>query len=418
MILKRTLITHLAQLATPLGDGMRCGPAMGRLRVLEDAAVYLEEDRIVRVDTTDAVLRQVRDPDGCAVIDGTGRCAVPGFVDSHTHFIFGGYRPDEFLARLRGAAYLDLLRAGGGIQRTVAQTRAASEETLFALGRARLRGMLEQGVTTAEGKSGYGLDLSCELRQLRVMRALDREGPVEVVPTYLGGHAVPAEYAGRPEAYLDFMLETVLPQVKAGRLAEFCDVFCEEGVFSVAQSRRLLRGAQKLGFGCKIHADEIRPLGGAELAGELKAVSADHLLTASPEGAAALARNGVVATLLPCTAFCLAKPYAPARAMIDSGCAVALASDFNPGSCFCNSIPLMMALAVIHMGMTAEEALTALTLNGAAAVGRAGRVGSLEPGKQADIVLLRYPSYAYLVYHTGANLVDTVLKKGRVVYER
>lgn len=319
--------------------------------------------------------------------------------------------------RLQGTAYLDIMRAGGGIRSTVEQTRAASEETLVALGKARLQEMLAQGVTTVEGKSGYGLDLSCEQKQLRVMHALNQEGPVEVVPTYLGGHAVPPEYAGRTDAYIQFMLETVLPQIKEAHLAEFCDVFCEAGVFSVKQSRKLLAGAQRLGFPSKIHADEIEPLGGAELAGELHAVSADHLLRASADGIAALAKNKVVATLLPCTAFCLGKPYAPARKMIDSGCAVALASDFNPGSCFCDSIPLMIALGVIHMGMTIEETLTALTLNGAAAVGRADRIGSLEPGKQADVVLLGYPAYSFLAYHTGANLVDTVLKKGTVVYE-
>lgn len=415
--MQRTLITHLSQLATPQGLGPQRGSAMGNLRILQDAAIYIEDGTLVHVGATDEVLKQVHSTADCTVIDGTGKCAVPGFVDSHTHFIFGGYRPEEFLMRLKGAAYLDIMRAGGGIQSTVEQTRTASEETLMALGKTRLQEMLAQGVTTVEGKSGYGLDLSCERKQLRVMHALNQEGPVEVVPTYLGGHAVPPEYAGHTDAYIQFMLETVLPQIKAAHLAEFCDVFCEQGVFSVEQSRRLLVGAQRLGFPSKIHADEIEPLGGAELAGELHAVSADHLLRASDAGIAALANNNVVATLLPCTAFCLGKPYAPARKMIDSGCAVALASDFNPGSCFCDSIPLMIALGVIHMGMTIEETLTALTLNGAAAVGRADRIGSLEPGKQADVVLLGYPAYSFLAYHTGANLVDMVLKKGTVVYE-
>ena len=415
--MQRTFIIHLSQLATPKGDGQQRGSAMGNLRILQDAAIFIEDGTIVFVGTTDEVLKQVHSTVDCTVIDGTGKCAVPGFVDSHTHFIFGGYRPEEFLMRLQGAAYLDIMRAGGGIQSTVEQTRAASEETLMALGKARLKEMLAQGVTTVEGKSGYGLDLSCEQKQLRVMRTLNETGPVEVVPTYLGGHAVPPEYAGRTDAYIQFMLETVLPLIKEAHLAEFCDVFCEAGVFSVEQSRKLLAGAQELGFPSKIHADEIEPLGGAELAGELHAVSADHLLRTSADGIAALAKNKVVATLLPCTAFCLGKPYAPARKMIDSGCAVALASDFNPGSCFCDSIPLMIALGVIHMGMTIEETLTALTLNGAAAVGRADRIGSLEPGKQAAVVLLGYPAYSFLAYHTGANLVDTVLKKGTVVYE-
>ncbi len=262
------------------------------------------------------------------------------------------------------------------------------------------------------------MDYDTERKQLRVMRELEQRQPVSIVRTFLGAHSVPPNYKGRNDAFIDFLLQDVMPTVKAENLAEFCDVFCEKGVFSIEESRRLLMKAREMGFKLKIHADEIVTFGGSELAGELKCTSADHLLHASDAGIKALADNDVVATLLPTTAFCLKEPYAPARKMIDAGCAVALATDFNPGSGFTNSVPLMIALAVIYMGMTAEEAITALTLNGAAAVGRADRIGSIEVGKEADVVLLQYPSYKFLPYHTGVNIVDSVVKAGQLVYTR
>lgn len=416
--MSRTYILNLSQLATPEGRTARAGADMARLNVIEDAALVLKGGNIAAVGTTAEVLEKMPPTADSAVFDGAGKCAVPGFIDSHTHFLFGGYRAQEFLLRLQGAEYLDLLKAGGGIQSTVAATRALSEKALLELGRVRLSEMLSQGVTTVEGKSGYGLDLSCELNLLRVLKTLNREGPLEVVPTYLGAHAVPKEFAGRADDYVTFMLEDVLPKVQKEGLAEFCDVFCEEGVFSVSQARRLLEGAKAMGFQAKLHADELAPSGGAELAAALPAVSADHLLRVSDEGIQALAESPCVATLLPGTAFCMREPYAPARRMIEAGCAVALASDLNPGSCCCDSVPLLFALAVLQMGLSVEEALTALTLNGAAAVGRADRVGSLEAGKQADVVLLSCPSYAFLAYRTGANLVEKVWKKGVAVYER
>ena len=416
--MKRTYVVHLSQLATPTGKTARKGAKMAQLTEIADAALLFEDGKIAAVGTTEDVLKSAPPTADSVIFDGTGKCAVPGFVDSHTHFLFGGYREKEFLLRLQGAKYLDLLKAGGGIQSTVAATRALSEEALLQLGRARLSGMLSQGVTTVEGKSGYGLDLSCECKLLRALKTLDREGPLEVVPTYLGAHAVPQEFAGRADDYVTFMLEDVLPKVQEEGLAEFCDVFCEEGVFSVSQARRLLEGAKAMGFRAKLHADELAPSGGAELAAALPAVSADHLLRVSDEGIQALAESPCVATLLPGTAFCMREPYAPARRMIEAGCAVALASDLNPGSCCCDSVPLLFALAVLQMGLSVEEALTALTLNGAAAVGRADRVGSLEAGKQADVVLLSCPSYAFLAYRTGANLVEKVWKKGVAVYER
>lgn len=410
------LIKHLAQIATPIGQSLKKGKDMQAISLIEDGAIYIEGDCIKLVGTTSEVVLQINEA-ACKVIDGTGKCAIPGFVDSHTHFVFAGYRPEEFIRRLEGAAYMDIMKMGGGIQATVHATRSASFEELYADGKKRLNNMIKQGVTTVEGKSGYGLDLACELTQLRVMKKLQEVHPMDVVGTFLGAHTVPEEYKNRADAYIDYITSEVLPVVKADGLAEFCDVFCEEGVFDVAQSKRLLLAAREMGLTPKIHADEIVTLGGGELAAEVDAISADHLLRVSDKGIAALASKEVTATLLPCTAFCLNKPYAPARKLIDNGCGVALASDFNPGSCFSNSIPLLLALAVIHMKMTTAEALTAITLNGAAALNRADRIGSIEKGKKADINLLGYPDYKFLVYHTGSQIVETVIKNGKVVYE-
>lgn len=418
--MKRMLIIHSAQIATPLGKKLKKGKEMSKLQIIEDGAIYIEEDTIKAVGKTEDVVSMVSkqvDLKDCEVINATGKCVLPGFIDSHTHFIFGGYRPDEFMARLGGKDYLEIHKMGGGIQSTVEATRKSSFDTLYELGRERLEEMLYQGVTTVEGKSGYGLDKTTELRQLKVMKALNEKEKIDIVTTYLGGHSIPVEYKDKPMAYIEYMLKEVLPIVKEEELAEFCDVFCEEGVFSIEASKKLLIEAQKLGFKSKIHADEIMSLGGAELAGEIGAISADHLLMASEKGTKALAEKEVVATLLPCTAFCLAKPYAPARKMIDQGCGVALASDLNPGSCFANSVPLIFALAVIYMKMSIEEAITAMTLNGAAALNRAEQIGSIEVGKKADMVLLKYPSYKFLVYNTAANIVSQVIKGGEVVYE-
>lgn len=416
--MKRLLIRNIGEIATPRGKKLLKGEAMKAIEVIHDGAIYIEDGVIRKVGTTQEVVRELdKERIFYEAIEAKNKCVIPGFVDSHTHFIFGGYRPDEFIARLNGAQYLEIHKMGGGIQSTVEQTRKASFEELYKLGLHRLKDMLKQGVTTVEGKSGYGLDEACEMKQLEVMKQLGEQQAVEIVPTYLGAHSIPLEYKGRSDAYVDYMLEQVLPKVKEKKLADFCDVFCEEGVFGVEQSRKLLEGAKALGFKIKLHADEIVSLGGSLLAGELQATSADHLLMISDKGIKALAEQDVAATLLPCTAFCLDKPYAPARKMIDSGCGIALASDLNPGSCFSNSIPLMLALAVIHMKMTMEEALTALTLNGAAAIGKAEEIGSIEVGKKADLLILKYPSYKFLVYNTGANLVEKVLKGGECVYE-
>lgn len=408
------VLFHAAQVATPVGTAARKGAQMRELRVIQDAAVVVRNGKITAVGPTQEIMAGV-DFNGAEVYDATGKCVVPGFVDSHTHFLFGGYREEEFLMRLEGKGYLEILEAGGGILDTVRRTRALDEEQMAVLGRARLDEMLRYGVTTVEGKSGYGLDMETELRTLRVLRRLDKTHPVDVVSTFLGAHAVPEEYAGHGGDYIRFLLDEVLPQVKSEGLAAFCDVFCEQGVFSVEESELLLRGARQMGFGCKIHADEMAAFGGAELAARAGCISADHLLQASARGIRAMADAGVTATVLPATAFCMQKPYADARAMIDAGCAVAMASDFNPGSCFSDSIPLLFALACIQMHLSAEEALTAMTLNGAAALSLSDSIGSIEPGKKADLVVLRDPSYRFLVYRTAGNLVERVYKEGRLV---
>ena len=294
-------------------------------------------------------------------------------------------------------------------------TRSADTECLKAAGAKRLAAMAAMGVTTVEGKSGYGLDDVTELRQLEIMKSLNTEQSVEIVPTFMGAHAVPPDYRGRTDEYVDHIIEKVLPAVVEQGVAEFCDIFCEQGVFSLEQSRRLLSAAAASGLRSKLHADEIVALGGAELAAELNAVSADHLLQATDAGIKALADKGVVATLLPATAFCLRESYARAREMIDGGVKVALATDYNPGSCFTHSIPLVVALAAIKLGMTPAEIVTALTINGAAAVGREDRIGSLEVGKQADAVILSYPSHLFMVYHAGMNIVEKVFKKGQLI---
>jgi imidazolonepropionase len=410
------IIKKAAELVTCRGFAAKKGGEMSDLRIIPDGAIVIEEGIIKKVGHTEEVLRDL-DISHYEIIDATGKAVLPGFVDSHTHFVFGGYRAEEFSWRLKGMSYMEIMAKGGGIMSSVEATRGATKEELLALGKKRLDRMLTFGVTTVEGKSGYGLDYANEIKQLVVMGELDATHAVDVARTFLGAHAVPREFGGNEESFIEYLIQEVLPDVAKGKLAEFCDVFCEKGVFSIEQSRRLLETAHTLGLQLKIHADEITQLGGTELAVELGAISADHLLFASDEGIRRMADTGVVATLLPGTAFSLKEPYAQARFMIDNGCAVALASDFNPGSCFSESIPLIFSLATIYMGMSPEEAVTALTINGAAAIGREKRVGSLDVGKQGDIIILEFPSYRYIPYHMGVNCVETVIKKGVVVVD-
>ncbi len=416
------IVKNAAELVTCSGRAAKRGQEMSALGVIADGAVVIENGRIARVGRTADVLAELKAAgtglSGFETIDAAGKAVLPGFVDSHTHLVFGGDRAEEFAWRLKGVSYMDILARGGGILSTVRATRAASREELVQTGQKRLDSMLAFGVTTVEGKSGYGLDRETEIKQLEALAELDRRHPVDVVATFMGAHALLPEWKGREEAYIDFMLAEVVPEAAERRLAEFCDVFCEKGVFSVAQSRRLLTKAAESGLRPKLHADEIVPLGGAELAAEIGAVSADHLLHASDEGVAAMAAAGVTATLLPATAFSLREPYARGRFMIDAGCAVALATDFNPGSCFSESIPLVAALAALYMGLTPEEIVTALTLNAAAALGRADSIGSLDPGKQGDVLILDSPSYRFIPYHIAVSTVEQVIKKGNLVFDK
>ena len=418
---KNLIIKNAAQLVTCSGFKAKQGKEMSNLHVIEDGALVIENGTIRSVGKTNDILRgfNEKETDICEfnVIDAAGKAVLPGFVDSHTHFVFGGYRAEEFSWRLRGDSYMDILERGGGILSSVKATRAATKETLIKTGVQRLNSMLSFGVTTVEGKSGYGLDLKTEIKQLEVMKELNRRHPIDVISTFLGAHALPEEYKGRADAFIDDIIDNVLPVVVDNNLAEFCDVFCEKNVFSVEQSRRLLLKAKENGLNIKIHADEIERLGGAELAAEIGAVSADHLLQASDKGIHSIAKAGVVATLLPGTAFCLKELYAKGRYMIDNNCAVALASDLNPGSCFSESIPLIVALATLYMNIGTEEAITALTINGAAALGRADTIGSLDIGKYGDVIILKYPSYQFIPYHVGISTVEKVIKRGELVFD-
>ena len=376
------MIRNAAQIVTCTGYQGKSGAAMRDLGIIENGTVLIEDGVITKVQsgTVDPAPYEAR---GFEIIEAAGKCVLPGFVDSHTHFVFGGYRQDEYNWRLQGMNYMEIMRRGGGIVNTVAATHSASKDVLIREGIRRLNTMTTFGVTTVEGKSGYGLDLETELKQLEVMRTLNKLHSMDIITTFLGPHARPAEFKKNPEAFIDFMINRVLPEVDEKGLAEFADIFCEAEVFSVSQSRRFLKAANKRGFKVKLHADEIVRIGGAELAAELSATSADHLLTASDEGLAAMRDAGVVATLLPCTAFSLKTSYARARDMIDMGLVVALATDLNPGSCFTESIPLLIALATREMGMRIEEVITALTINGAAAVDRADQIGSIDIGKKS-----------------------------------
>lgn len=414
--MSENLIIFDARVVTPTGFTARKGTEMGELTVMDHATIEVTDGVITYVGPNRGENR-----DGYYQhywhYNARGRCVLPGFVDSHTHFVFGGERADEFSWRLKGESYMSIMERGGGIVCTVKATRASNFIRLRAKAEGFLKQMNAMGVTTVEGKSGYGLDKETELMQLRIMRSLngDEHRRVDIVPTFLGAHAVPQEYAGRTDDYIDFLIREVMPCVAEAGLAEFCDVFCEQGVFSIEQSRRLLLAARGMGFNLKLHADEIVPLGGAGLAAELSATSADHLLHASDADIRAMAEKGVVATLLPLTAFALKEPYARGRAMIDAGCAVALATDLNPGSCFSGSIPLTFALACIYMQMSIEEAITALTLNGAAALNRAGSIGSIEVGKKGDLVVLNTDNYHFLPYYIGMNCVIATIKEG-VIY--
>lgn len=409
----KIILTNISQIVTPQGSQLRKGADMGTLLVIEDGAIAIEDGIIICVGYQKDVESKFG-PD-YKRFDMSGKAILPGFVDSHTHFIFAGYRENEFALRLKGCSYMDIMRNGGGISNTVSATRKALLSGLIKLGKSRLDDMVKMGVTTVECKSGYGLDEFTEIMMLEALKELNKTNSIDIVSTYLGAHAIPEEYKDNIDGYINMMVKDVMPKVKSRGLAEFCDVFCEKGVFSISQSRHILNEALKMGFKLKLHADEIISTGGAELAVSLNAISADHLIKISDNGINALAASETVATLLPLTAFSLNENFAPARKMIDSECGVALASDYNPGSSFSCSIPMLIALACIKMNMTPEETITALTLNGAVALNRADSIGSIEVGKNADLIVLKYPSYKFLPYNVGMNCVERVMKNGQFI---
>ncbi len=411
--MEKLLVYNIGTLQTPVGSCKHGGGAQGENSKIKNAALYAENG-IIKAITGDGRLPQGADGADVVKIDAQGALVTPGLVDAHTHLVFGGWRQGEIPLKLRGATYLDILRAGGGILDTVRHTREESREQLLEKSRGFLDEMLSLGVTTAEIKSGYGLDKENELKQLSITRQLQAEHPMDLVSTFLGAHAIPDEYKGRADEYIDMLISQVLPQVAEEKLAEFCDVFCEDSVFDVEQSRRILLAAQKLGLRSKIHADEIEEIGGAQLAGEVQAVSAEHLIATGEKGMEAMAKGGVIAALLPQTSFYLGKTFAPARRMIELGIPVALASDFNPGSCPSLNLQLSISLGYLRYRMLPEEVLTAVTINAAAAIGREHLVGTLEEGKQADLVIWNAPDMETLCYRFGSNLARTVIKKGVV----
>jgi imidazolonepropionase len=407
-------IKNAAQLVTVAGEnGPRRQEQMSELSIIQNGSVWMENGEILAIGTTSELEvmygKRAHEAD---VVDATGRLVTPGLVDPHTHVAYGGSREKEFEMRLEGSTYMEIMNAGGGIHATTRMTREATEDELVAQTTRRLDSFLAHGVTTVEGKSGYGLDLEAELKQLRAMKRLNETHPIDLVPTFMGGHAVPQEYKGSEEQYIDLLINDMLPKVAEEGLAVFNDVFCEVGVFTPEQSERILEAGKKLGLIPKIHADEIESYGGAELAAKVGAISAEHLLKASDEGVRLMAEAGVIACLLPATALYLREEAAKGRAMIDAGVAVAISTDCNPGSSPTTSMPLVMNLACISMRLTPAEALVAATMNAACAIGMEEKVGSLEVGKQADVVMWNVSNYQELQYLFGVNHVGSVWKKG------
>ncbi len=403
--------SQLLSVASP--DGPKRGAAMSDLGIIPSGAVAIRDGRVLAVGSSDRLLEQVQ---AVRRIDAGGRVVMPGFVDPHTHLVWAGDRADEFEKRVAGADYMAIMAAGGGIMSTVRHTRAASVDDLVAQTQRRLDSMLAHGTTTVEIKTGYGLDTQGELKQLAAIGRLRTEFPGRIVSTFLGAHAIPAEYGDRPDQYVDLVVEKMLPAVAATKdPPAYCDVFCEDGAFSLDQSRKVLKAAQSLGFALKIHVDEFKALGGTPLAVELGAISADHLVCTPKDELELLARSGTIAVALPGTPFGLGdRRYTQARALIQAAGALALATDCNPGTSWCESMQLMIALACRYMGMTPAEAISAATINAAHAVGLGREVGSLEPGKRADLLIVDVPSYAHLGYRYGTNLIRLVIAAGHV----
>jgi imidazolonepropionase len=406
------LIKNIKQLVTVRSNGMpvKSGKDMRDLGIIEHATVLIQNGLFTWIGSS-AEFDQTVD-EHIDILDASELVGLPGFVDSHTHLLFAGTREDEFAMRIEGKSYREIAEAGGGILSTVQTTRTATKKELKRIARRHVDTMLTEGTTTVEIKSGYGLNEKDEIKMLDAINDLAEECLMDIVPTFLGAHAVPPEFKNNSDAYVDLICTRMLPHIAQRKLAKFCDVFCEQGYFSVEQCRRIFATAKPLGIRNKIHADQLTQIGASKLAAEVSAVSADHLEQIGDAGIAALKQSGTIATVLPGVSFFLEDKYPPARKIIDAGVPLAIASDFNPGSCMSYSMPMMMTIACTHMSMTPEEALTASTLNGAAALGLSEKLGSIEVGKQADIVLYDIPGYRYLAYHFGTNHVAKVIKHG------
>ena len=407
----KTLVKNIGCLQTPVGSYSHKGSKQGANEKYSDVEVLIEDGIIKEIVASG----KSSESDFDQVIDAEGKLVTPGLVDGHTHLVFGGYRQHELAMKIAGAGYLDILRAGGGILDTVRKTRDASEEELYDKSAAFLDEMLGFGVTTCEVKSGYGLTKESELKMLRVIKTMCEKHKMDVVPTFMGAHAIPPEYEGRGDEYIDFLCKEVMPEVKKQGLAEFCDIFCEEAVFDAEQSRKYLQAAKDAHFDLKIHADEIEAIGGTELAGEIGATSAEHLIAIKESGMDSMAAGGTTAMCLPATSFYLGATYAPAKKMIEKGIPVAIASDFNPGSCPSLNLQLAMNLGCLKYRLTPEEVLTAVTINPACAINRGDLVGTIEPGKQADMVVWNAPDFEMVCYRFGSNLAEKVIKKGELI---
>ncbi|MCX7702830.1 MAG: imidazolonepropionase [Planctomycetota bacterium] len=410
-----TLVVGSEQLVTAEGREPLRGTDMRKLKIIKRGGVAIRGEYIVSVGVEDELKSKYTAE---KIIDAEGGCITPGLVDAHTHLVFAGSREDEFIMRIRGKTYKEIALAGGGINATVKATREASEDALVELGWARLNNAVSYGTTTVGILSGYGLDTENELKLLRAILTLKEEHSLHIVPIFLGAHDIPPEYKENKEKYVRLVVEEMIPKVVEGKLSKFCDVFCEAHTFNIEESKKILTTAKNAGLFLSIHADELEPMGAAELAVELGAISASHLLKVSDKGISALAKSNTIAMLLPGVSFFLKMDYAPARKLIDSGAAVALSTDCNPGSSYTESMQIIMTLASLYLQMLPEEVLVASTLNGAAALNLADRVGTLEPGKFADIAIWRENDFKKLPYHWGVNLIKTVLKAGEVLVQR
>jgi imidazolonepropionase len=414
------MLIHSASQLITLAGGVQRGNALGRLDIIENGAVFLQGETIEAVGNTHNLLNKYPHE---KTLNARGKVVMPGFVDPHTHLVWAGDRAAEFEMRLQGSTYMEIMNAGGGIASTVHATRVTAPAELLAQTRLRAQGMFRHGTTTAEAKSGYGLELNSELAQLEVLLKLDNEGPLEIAPTFLGAHAVPPEYAGRADDYTRLVCEHMLPGVKdwwpahaGSRPLPFVDVFCEKGAFDLEQARRIIGSAKQLGFQLKAHVDEFENLGSARLAAEMGAISIEHAVKTSASEIKALGSSATVIVSLPCTPFGLAELlYSPAKEMLAADCLLALATDLNPGTAWCESMQFVMALACRYLKLTPAQALAASTINAAAAIGRQERIGSIEVGKQADLLILSVEDYRHLAYRFGGNLVKTVIKKGKIV---